>query len=142
MMIPAHRAAQGVLQALGRIEAGGGQHRADTAIAALDPAVSLGMTGLDEAVVDVVVLASAIKAMTPGGVTFAGGAAAIGEFLAIISQNFLHREGRLSDESLEKRPHSLPFSRRESRHTPSVRRDRCRRTGSEARLHPACAAVT
>ena len=102
MMIPAHRAAQGVLQALGRIEAGGGQHRADTAIAALDPAVSLGMTGLDEAVVDVVVLASAIKAMTPGGVTFAGGAAAIGEFLAIISQNFLHREGRLSDESLEK----------------------------------------
>ena len=60
------------------------------------------MTGLDQPVVDVVALAGAIKAMTPGGVTFAGGAAAIGEFLAIISQNFLHREGRLSDESLEK----------------------------------------
>ena len=101
MMIQAHIAAQGVLQALGRIEAGGGQHRADAAIAALDPAVGLGMTGLDEAVVDVVALASAIKAMTPGGVTFAGGAEAIGEFLAIIGQDFLHREGGLRDESLQ-----------------------------------------
>ena len=60
------------------------------------------MTGLDEAVVDVVVLASAIKAMTPGGVTFAGGAAAIGEFLAIIGQDFLHLEGGLRDKSLQK----------------------------------------
>jgi hypothetical protein len=33
--------------------------------------------------------------MTPGGVAFAGGAAAIGKFLAIIGQDFLHREGRL-----------------------------------------------
>jgi hypothetical protein len=44
--------------------------------------------------------------MTSGRVAFAGGAEAIGEFLAIIGQDFLHREGRLSDESLEKRrPH-------------------------------------
>ena len=101
MIIPAHLAAQGVRQALGRIAAGGGQHRADPAIAALDPAVGLGMTGLDEAVVDVVALASAIKAMTPGGIAFAGGAAAIGEFLAIIGQDFLHLEGGLRDESLQ-----------------------------------------
>jgi hypothetical protein len=33
---------------LGRLEAGGGQHRADAAIAALDQAVRLGMTGLDQ----------------------------------------------------------------------------------------------
>jgi len=42
------------------------------------------MTGLDEAVVDAVLLAGAVEAMTPGGIAFAGGAEAIGEFLAII----------------------------------------------------------
>jgi hypothetical protein len=47
MIIQPYIAAQGVLQALGRIEAGGGQHLADTAIEALDHAVGLGMTGLD-----------------------------------------------------------------------------------------------
>ncbi len=60
------------------------------------------MTWLDEAVVDVVLRAGAVEAMPPGGIAFAGGAEAIGEFLAIIGQNFLHREGRFSDESLEK----------------------------------------
>ena len=102
MIIPAHLAAQGVRQALGRIAAGGGQHRADPAIAALDHAVSLGMTGLDQPVVDAVAIAGAVAAMTSGGIAFAGGAAAIGEFLAVIGQDFLHPEGRLRDESLEK----------------------------------------
>ena len=101
MIIPAHLAAQGVRQALGRIAAGGGQHRADPAIAALDPAVGLGMTGLDEAVVDVVALASAIKAMTPGGIAFAGGTKAIGKLLTIIGQHLLDLEGRFIDEPLE-----------------------------------------
>jgi len=54
MIIQAHVAAQGVRQALGRIEAVGGQHLADTAIAEFDHAVGLGMTGLDEAVGDAV----------------------------------------------------------------------------------------
>ena len=54
MIIQAHLAGQGVLQVLGRIEAGGGQHLADAAIAALDYAVCLGMRGLDEAVFDAV----------------------------------------------------------------------------------------
>ena len=60
------------------------------------------MTGLDEAVVDAMLLAGAVEVMTSGRVAFAGGAEAIGEFLAIIGQDFLHREGRFSDESLEK----------------------------------------
>ena len=42
------------------------------------------------------------KRMTPGGIAFAGGAAAIGKFLAVIGQDLLHPEGRFSDESLEK----------------------------------------
>ena len=33
------------------------------------------------------------KRMTPGGIAFAGGAAAIGKFLAVIGQDLLHREG-------------------------------------------------
>ena len=66
MIIQPYIAAQGVLQALGRIEAGGGQHLADAAIEALDHAIGLGMTGLDEAVVDAVLLAGAVKAMTSG----------------------------------------------------------------------------
>ncbi len=47
MIIQPYIAAQGILQALGRIEASGGQHLADAAIEAIDHAVSLGMTGLD-----------------------------------------------------------------------------------------------
>ena len=60
------------------------------------------MTGLDEAVVNAVLRAGAVAAMTSGRVAFAGGAEAIGEFLAIIGQDLLHREGRFSDESLAK----------------------------------------
>ena len=68
----------------------------------LDHAVGLGMAGLDEAMVDAVASAGAVEAMSPGGIAFAGGAEAIGEFLADIGQDFLHRKGRLRDESLEK----------------------------------------
>ncbi len=46
------------------------------------------MAGLDEAVFDVVLLAGAVEAMTPGGIAFAGGAKAIGKFLAVIGQHF------------------------------------------------------
>ena len=102
MIIEPYLAAQGVRQALGGIEAGGGQHLAYAAIEALDHAVSLRMTGLDQAVVDAVLRAGAVEAMTPGGIAFAGGAEAIGKFLAVIGQDLLHREGRLRDESLEK----------------------------------------
>jgi hypothetical protein len=60
------------------------------------------MTGLDEAMVDAVAIAGAVEAMPSGGIAFAGGAEAIGKFLAVIGQDLLHREGRLRDESLEK----------------------------------------
>ena len=87
MIIQAHLAAQGVRQALGRSEAGGGQHRADTAIEAFHHAMGLGMTGLDEAVVDAVLLAGVVKAMTSGRITLPGGATAIGECFAVIRQH-------------------------------------------------------
>ena len=86
-----------VRQALGGSEAGGGQHLADAAIEAIDHAVGLGMTGFDEAV-----LKDPIEAVLASRVPFAGGAKAIGEFLTIIGQDFLHSEGRLRDGSLEK----------------------------------------
>jgi hypothetical protein len=60
------------------------------------------MTGRDEAVVDVVLITGAVEAMTPGGIAFAGGATAIGEFFAIIGQDCLDLEGRFSDEPLQK----------------------------------------
>ena len=48
---------------------GGRQHLADAAIEALDHAIVLGMTGLNEAVVDAVLLAGADEAMTSGRIT-------------------------------------------------------------------------
>ncbi len=68
MIIQSDIAAQGVRQALGWTEAGGSQHLADAAIEALDHAVGLGMTGLDEAVVDAMLLAGAVEAMKSGGI--------------------------------------------------------------------------
>ncbi len=102
MIILPYRAAQGVLQVLGRIEAGGGQHFANPCVEALDPVVRLGMTGLDQPGGDAVGIAGAIKAMTPGAIAFAGGATAIGKHLPMISQDFLHLAGGLRDESLQK----------------------------------------
>ena len=96
-MIPPYLAAQGVLQALGRIEAGGRQHLAHPAVAALHPAVSLRMTRLDEAVFAPVVSADAITTMTPGRVALAGGTKAIGKLFAIIGQHLLDLKGRCID---------------------------------------------
>ncbi len=102
MITRPHRAAQGLLQALCRSEAGGGQPLADPAMEALHPAVGLGMTGLDQAMFDAMTNAGAIKVMMAGGIAFAGGAKAIGKFLAMVGQDLLHREGGLVDKSLEK----------------------------------------
>ena len=60
------------------------------------------MTGLDEAVVDAVLLAGAVEAMPSGRITLPGGTKAIGKLLTIIGQDFLHLEGGLRDESLQK----------------------------------------
>ncbi len=102
MIIQSYIAAQGVLQALGRIEAGGGQHFADTAIEALHHAIGLGMTGLGEGVFDAVLRAGAVKAMTSGRIAYAGGATAIGKCLAVIGQHLLDLEGRFIDKPLAK----------------------------------------
>ena len=121
MIIAPYLAAQSVRPVLGCIEAGGGQHRADAAIAALDPAGGLGLTGLEPPVVAAVASAGAVAAMTPGGITFTGGAAAIGKLLTLIGQDLLHREGGLRDESLAK---SGRMGRRflaENRHIPPAR---------------------
>lgn len=102
MIILPYRAAQGVLQVLGRIEAGGGQHFANPCVEALDPVVRLGMTGLDQPGGNAVGIAGAIKAMTPGAIAFAGGATAIGALLPLIGRDVLHPAGRFRDESLAK----------------------------------------
>ena len=60
------------------------------------------MTGLDEAVLNAVLRAGAVEAMTSGGIAFAGSATAIGEFLAVVGQHLLDPERRFSDESLQK----------------------------------------
>ena len=75
---------------------------ADAAIAALDPTVHPGMTGLEPSVVDAVGSAGAIQAITPGEVAFAGGATAIGALLPLIGRDVLHPAGRFRDESLAK----------------------------------------
>ena len=51
------------------------------------------MTGLDQPVVDAVASAGAVAAMTSGGIAFAGGAEAIGKFLAVIGQDFCTVKG-------------------------------------------------
>ena len=102
MMIPPYLAAQGVRQALGRIEVRGRQHLAHPSVEALHPAVSLRMTRLDEAVFAPVVSADAITTMTPGRVALAGGATAIGNRLAVIGPHLLDLEGRLIDAPLAK----------------------------------------
>ena len=102
MMIPPYLAAQGVRQALGRIEVRGRQHLANPSVEALHHAVSLRMTRLDESVFDPVVSADTIKTMTPGRVALAGGTKAIGKLFAIIGQHLLDLEGRFIDEPLEK----------------------------------------
>ena len=95
MIIQSNLAGQGLFQVGGGLEARGRQHLADAAIAALDPAVSLRMTRLDEPVFDPVVIADAIAAMTPGRIAFARSAAAI-------RQDGLAFERRFIDQTLEK----------------------------------------
>ena len=102
MIIQPYIAAQGVLQALGRIEVRGRQHLAHPSVEALHHAVSLRMTRLDEAVFAPVVSADAITTMTPGRVALAGGATAIGNRLAVIGPHLLDLEGRLIDAPLAK----------------------------------------
>ncbi len=99
MIVQPHIAAQGFFEALCRIAACGRQHLAIPSVEALDHAMGLRMTGLDEAVFDMVLLVGAVATMTSGRIAFAGGTAAIGKFLAVIGQDFLHREGRFSNES-------------------------------------------
>ena len=99
MMIPPYLAAQGVRQALGRIEVRGRQHLAHPSVEALHPAVSLRLTRLDESVFDPVVSADTITTMTPGRVALAGGTKAIGKLFAIIGQHLLDLKGRFIDDS-------------------------------------------
>ena len=101
MIIPSNIAGQGLFQVGGGLEAGGRQHLADAAIEALDHTVSLRMTRLDEPVVDPVVIADAIEAMTPGWIAFARSAAAIRKRLAVIRQDGWDFERRFIDETLE-----------------------------------------
>ena len=84
LMVDLHILQKGLLQALGGIEAGGGQHLTDAAVEALDHAVGLGVTGLDETVLNPVFGTDLIEGVCPGGLPFAGGTEAVGELLAVV----------------------------------------------------------
>ena len=93
----------GLLQALRRVESGGGQHLGDTPIEALDHAVGLGTSGRDEPVLDGVGGADLIEGMAARGLTLAGGAEAIREFLAVVGEQLGDGEGRGGDQACEER---------------------------------------
>ena len=80
-------ALQGRRQVLPGAEATGRQDLADAAVKALDHAVGLGMARRDEAVLNVLCVTDPIEAVLARWLPLAGGATAIGKFLAVIGQD-------------------------------------------------------
>jgi len=83
-----------VFETLGGIEAMGRQDLADPAIEALDHAVGLWVPGLDEAMIDAIEGAGLVKRVCAPRLAFAPRTEAIGELLAIVSQDT--RDGTFS----------------------------------------------
>ena len=90
-------ALQGLRQLLTGAKTVGRQDLANAAVEALNHAVGLGMARRDEAVLKVLLVADLIAAVLAGRFPFAGGATAIGEFLAVIRQDL----GDLKGSGLE-----------------------------------------
>ena len=89
--------------------AAGRQDLADAAVEALDHVISLGMARWDDAVLDALFVTDPIEAVLARWLSLAGGAKAIGKFLAVIGQDL----GDLTKETLKNDPISL-FSPSES----------------------------
>ncbi len=86
-MVDADLADQGVLQVLAGVAAVGGQDLGDAVVAALDPAVSLGVAWCDEAMRDGVGGADRVEAVIAGRFALAGGATPVGKRLALVGRD-------------------------------------------------------
>ena len=94
-------ALQGGFQVTGGGERCGFQHLGDATIAALDHAVGLWVFGFDQPVVDAVLGAGLIEGVLAGGLALAGGAKAVGERLAAISEDGAEAKRGLGPEALQ-----------------------------------------
>ena len=82
-------------------ERGGFQHLGDAAVEALDHAVGLRVSGLDQAVVDAALGAGAVEDVLAGGPALAGGAKAVGELFAVVGQHGAKAERRFGAQALQ-----------------------------------------
>ncbi len=82
MVVELGVSAQRVIEVFIGVEMSGFQDLGDAAIETLDHAVGLWTPGLDQPMVDVLLLAKLVKRMPPRGLALAGGAEPIGELLA------------------------------------------------------------
>ena len=93
VIIDVDRAPQRRRQVLPGAAAAGRQDLADAPVAALHPAVGLGMARRDEAVLKVRCGTDPVAALLARRLTFAGGATAIGPFLAVSGQDLADLPG-------------------------------------------------
>jgi hypothetical protein len=90
-----------VFEALGGIEAIGHQDLADAAIETLDHAVGLGVSGLDETMIDAMESASPVKGVCAAWPAFAGRTEAIGKLLAVVGQDACDGERSGFDQAFQ-----------------------------------------
>ncbi len=77
----------------GGVEAVGTQDVGDASVEAFDHAVGLRDSRLDQVVFDVVASADPIEGMGTGWLALAGGAEAVGKFLAVVGEDLADRGG-------------------------------------------------
>ena len=87
---------QGRFQVASGDERGAFQHLGDATIEAFDHAVGLGMLGFDQAMLNAVLGTCAIEAMLTRRFALAGGAKAVGELLAVVSQTVRMTNGAVA----------------------------------------------
>lgn len=86
-------ALKGILQVLPGAAAVRRQDRADAAVNALHPALGLRMAGRDQTMLAVLIGAAPVEDLLTRGVTLAGGAATVGERLALVGEDLGDLEG-------------------------------------------------
>lgn len=94
-------AGDGIAQVLAGAESSGIEDLGDAAVEALDHAVGLRMSGLDESVIDGVLGADLVEGMMAGGVALSGSTEAVRELLAVIGEDLGDLEGSGLDQAFE-----------------------------------------
>lgn len=79
----------------------GGQDLADAAIEALDHAVGLWVSGLDEPMFNAVLDTGLVEGVSSGRLSFAARAEAIGELLAVVGEDARDSEGSGFEQALQ-----------------------------------------